>query len=91
MTDREMAIPLGEYILQLRCQIEILKAIVIAHGIATPDQASREDLAKLIPQEDELEIRRFFASQLEELKRTLSDQTPASGAIRSLQNHFLGK
>lgn len=89
MTDRELAIALGEYIVRLRRRIEILKAIVIERGIVAPDQASWEDLAKLTPREDE--ILRLSSSQLDELRKALSDQTPASEVIRVLHSHFLGR
>lgn len=88
MTDREMAIALGEYITRLRRRIEILKAILIERGIVAPGKVPWEELAKLIPDEEE-EIQRLFSSQLDELRKELSDQTPASEVIRILHRSFV--
>ncbi len=88
MTDREMAIALGDFVLQLRRRIETLRALLHEHGI-TSEQTPWEDVSKLNPREKE--IQRFFASEIDELHRTLSEQTPASAVIRVLHNHFLGR
>jgi len=88
MTDREIAIALSEYVIRLRRRIEIARAIIIERGIATPDQFSWEELAKLIPQYED-DIQRLFSSQLVELRQALPDQIPASEAIRVLHHQLV--
>lgn len=87
MTDREMALALGEYIAQLLRRITILEGIVIEHGIVTPDRNSWEDLIKLVSHRDE--IQRVFLAQLHGLEQAVPDGTPESELIRALYQHFV--
>lgn len=89
MTDTEMAISLGDYILRLRRKVEILRAIINDNGIINLDSTPWEDVAKLASNQDEIE--RLYSSQLNELRRTFPDHTPASAVIPALHNHFVGE
>ncbi len=91
MTDKEMALALGEYIVQLLGRISALESVFMEHRITNPDgnrvEISWKDDANRIAREAAaLEL---SAAQSRSLQQAIGAGTPKSELIRSLYRHFV--
>lgn len=93
MTDREMVLGLGEYIVRLLRQISALQGVFTEYRITSDDGHRVEipwkaDVKRIAAEPAALEI---VAAQLRSLREAVGDGTPESELIHALHNHFVGK
>ncbi len=90
MTDHEMALKLGNYIIKLQREISALQGVFTEYRIETP-QGRREipwrSQAEKIAQEESLML--IAAEQQRSLLRAIDGETQGSALIRGLYREFL--
>ena len=92
MTDREMALGLGEYIVKLLRQISALQGAFTEYRITSDDGHRIEipwkrDVKRIAGEPAALEV---VAAQLRSLHEAIGDGIPESELIRALHRHFVG-
>lgn len=92
MTDREMALGLGEYIVGLLRRISALQGVFTEYRVPTEDGRRieipwKEDEKRMATEPAALEI---VAAQLRSLREAVGDETPESQLLRALYRHFVG-
>lgn len=90
MTEREMALSLGNYVIKLQNRILVYEGVFMEYRINTP-HGPREipfrDDAKRIAQEDAL--KQIAVEQRNALLQDIGDETHGSELIRALCRQFL--
>ena len=93
VTDREMVVALGEYINSLLGSISDLEKTFTNYRIPNDEGFPvelpwREDAKLVAMEEGQIEI---SAHQRSDVLAAIGDETLASGLIRALHDHYLGK
>lgn len=93
MTDREMALALGEYIVRLLGRIHALEGVFCEYRITAPDGHRvelpwRKDAKKVAQEPSALEL---SDAQLRSLRGAIDGETHESGLIRAMYRHFVGE
>ena len=90
MTDKEMVIALGNYIIGLQRDISALRGAFLEYRLETPE-GRREipflEVARRVAEEESFQ--RVAIEQRRELLQALSDETQDSALIRGLYRRFL--
>lgn len=90
MTDREMALAIGEYIIRLQRQVSALEGAFLDYRINTPEGRReipfREVAARVAQEQGFLEV---SAVQRQGLHQAIGHETHASSLIRALHREFL--
>ena len=90
MTDREMALKLGNYILKLHRELSALQGVFTEYRIMTPEgrrEIPWRSQAEHIAQEEGALL--VAAEQQRSLLRAIGDETQGSALIRGLYREFL--
>jgi hypothetical protein len=91
MTDQEMTIRLGNYIIKLQRDISALEGVFTEYRITTADGRRREipyrEMAQRIAQEEGSQ--QVAAEQRNSLLQTIGVETRSSALIRGLYRRFL--
>jgi len=93
MTDREMALGLGEYIVRLLGRIAALEGVFTEYRVPQRDGRQvelpwKEDSKRVAQESGALEI---SAARLRSLHHAVGDGTLESELIRALHRHFVGE
>jgi hypothetical protein len=93
MTDREMALSLGQYINRLIEKVTLYEGVFLEYRVTDFDGRKveipwRAD-AKRIAQEQP--FRDLADRQSSELRQVVGDDIPESGLIRALHHHYVGE
>ncbi len=92
MSDREMALGLGEYIVKLLRQISALQGVFTEYRITSDDGHRieipwKQDVKRIAGEPAALDV---VAVQLRSLHEAIGDGTHESELIRALYHHFIG-
>lgn len=91
MTDREMAIQLGNYIIKLQSDISALEGVFTEYRISNPDGHLREIPYREVARKIALEEgpQQIAVEQRNSLIQAIGDETHDSSLIRKLYGEFL--
>lgn len=90
MTNQEMALALGRYIIKLQNHITALEGVFLEYRVNTPDgprEIPVREMLKKVSEEEALQQR--IAGQQHSLIQAVGGQTPDSSLIAVLHREFL--